>query len=227
VPFAAGGVADITARVLSQKMSEAMGQQVLVENRPSAGGIIASEAVAKANQTATPLLFITNGNAVSASLFKSLPYDTLNDFAPISTVGFFDLVMVVNSDSKIGSVGELIASARANPNKLNIARSTSAARRTSLRNFSSRCLESKRRLFRQGNARVILALKGNDVQWPLKSWHGDGADQGRCPQAARSNSPTSATGACRMFRPLRRAACAATRRLRGTASPRRQKRPRS
>jgi len=115
VPFAAGGVADITARVLSQKMSEAMGQQVLVENRPSAGGIVASEAVAKAEPDGYTLLFITNGNAVSASLFKSLPYDPVNDFAPISTVGFFDLVMVVDSNSKIGSVGELIAFAKAVP----------------------------------------------------------------------------------------------------------------
>src|SRR4029077_14877873 len=66
------------------------------------------------------LLFITNGNAVSASLFKSLPYDTVKDFAPVSTVGFFDLVLVVDSASKISSVRELIAAARASPNKLNI-----------------------------------------------------------------------------------------------------------
>src|SRR3979409_1694811 len=75
VPFAAGGVADITARVLSQKIGEARGQQLIVENRPSAGGIVASEAVAKAEPDGYTLLFITNGNAVSASLFKSLPYD--------------------------------------------------------------------------------------------------------------------------------------------------------
>src|SRR3989441_3940993 len=109
VRFAAGGVADITARVLSQKMGESMGQQVIVENRPSAGGIVASEAVAKAEPDGYTLLFITNGNAVSASLFKSLPYDTVKDFAPVSTVGFFDLVLVVDSASKIGSVRELIS----------------------------------------------------------------------------------------------------------------------
>src|SRR6266576_6672643 len=120
VPFAAGGVADITARVLSQKMSEAMGQQVLVENRSSAGGIVASEAVAKAEPDGYTLLFITNGNAVSASLFKSLPYDTVKDFAPVSTVGFFDLVLVVDSASKISSFRDLIAAARAHPGKFNI-----------------------------------------------------------------------------------------------------------
>src|SRR3954469_25121317 len=120
VPFAAGGVADITARVLAQKMSETMGQQVLVENRPSAGGIVASEAVAKAEPDGYTLLFITNGNAVSASLFKSLPYDTVNDFAPVPTLGFFDLVVLVNGDSKLRSLVELIQFAKASPGKLNI-----------------------------------------------------------------------------------------------------------
>jgi tripartite-type tricarboxylate transporter receptor subunit TctC len=120
VPFAAGGVADITARVLAQKMGDTIGQQVLVENRPSAGGILASEAVAKADPDGYTLLFITNGNAISATLFRSLPYDTVNDFAAVSTVGFFDLVVVVNSDSKIGSLKELIQFAKANPGRLNI-----------------------------------------------------------------------------------------------------------
>src|SRR5882672_10106502 len=120
VPFAAGGVADITARVVSQQMSASMGQQVLVENRPSAGGIVASEAVAKAEPDGYTLLFLTNGNAVSVSLFKSLPYDTVHDFAPVSTVGFFDLVLVVDVASKIGSVRELVAYTKANPDKLNI-----------------------------------------------------------------------------------------------------------
>src|SRR5690349_21715061 len=109
VPFGAGGVADITARVVSQQMGTAMGQQVVVENRPSAGGIVASEAVAKSEPDGYTLLFLTNGNAVSVSLFKSLPYDTVSDFAPVSTVGFFDLVLVVDSASKIGSVRELVA----------------------------------------------------------------------------------------------------------------------
>ncbi len=165
VPFAAGGVADITARVLSQKMSETMGQQVLVENRPSAGGIVASEAVAKAEPDGYTLLFITNGNAVSASLFKSLSYDTVNDFAPVSTVGFFDLVLVVDSASKIGSVRELIASARANPNKLNIGTINIG----STQNLAAELFKSMAGVDAQvvpfkTTPAVITALKGNDVQ---------------------------------------------------------------
>jgi len=119
VPFAAGGVADITARVSLKKLGEAWGSNSS-SKPPERRGDRCLRSGRQGGAGRLYLLFITNGNAVSASLFKSLPYDTLSDFAPISTVGFFELVMVVNSDSKIGSVDELIALARANPNKLNI-----------------------------------------------------------------------------------------------------------
>jgi tripartite-type tricarboxylate transporter receptor subunit TctC len=165
VPFAAGGVADITARVLAQKMSETLRQQVLVENRPSAGGIIASEAVAKAEPDGYTLLFITNGNAVSVSLFKSLPYDTLGDFAPVSTVGFFDLVLVVDSGSKIGSVRELVAFARANPNQLNLGTINVG----STQNLAAELFKSMSGIDAQvvpfkTTPAVVAALKGGDVQ---------------------------------------------------------------
>ncbi len=165
VPFAAGGVADITARVLAQKMSETMGQQMLVENRPSAGGILASEAVAKAEPDGYTLLFITNGNAVSATLFRSLPYDTVGDFSPVSTVGFFDLVLVVNSDSKIGSVRDLMAFAKANPDKLSIGTINIG----STQNLAAELFKSMSGIdalvvpFKATPA-VITALKGGDVQ---------------------------------------------------------------
>ena len=120
LPFGAGGVADITARVLAQKMTEGVGQQVLVENRPSAGGIVAAEAVAKAEPDGHTLLLLSNGTAVSASLFKQLPYDTVNSFAPISTVGFFGMVLLANPDAKIASIGEFLAFAKSNPGKANI-----------------------------------------------------------------------------------------------------------
>lgn len=76
VGFGPGGVADLTVRVVAQKLSGQLGQQILIENRPSAGGIVAADAVAKADPDGYTLLLMSNGNAVSASLFKSLPYDT-------------------------------------------------------------------------------------------------------------------------------------------------------
>ena len=165
VPFAAGGVADITARVVSQQMGAAMGQQVLVENRPSAGGIVASEAVAKAEPDGYTLLFLTNGNAVSASLFKSLPYDTVRDFAPVSTVGFFDLVLVMDAATKIGSVRELVAYSKANPNKVNIGTINPG----STQNLAAELFKSMSGIDAQivpfkATPAVITALKGGDVQ---------------------------------------------------------------
>jgi tripartite-type tricarboxylate transporter receptor subunit TctC len=120
VGFAPGGVADITARVVAQKLSEQLGQQIVVDNRPSAGGIVAADAVAKAAPDGYTLLLLTNGNAVSASLFTTLPYDTIADFAPVSLLGTFDVAVVASAGAKIDSMPALMAYAKANPGKLNI-----------------------------------------------------------------------------------------------------------
>ena len=120
LPYGAGGVADITARVLAQRLSQTMGQQVIIENRPSAGQIVASEAVMKSEPDGYTLLWFNQGHAVSVSLFNSLPYDPAKDFAPISTVGFFGMALLVDSKSPYKSVSELIAAAKSSPGKLNV-----------------------------------------------------------------------------------------------------------
>lgn len=120
VPFGPGGVGDITARVVAQKIGASLGQQIVVDNRPGAGGIVASEIVAKAAPDGYTLLLLNNAHAVSNSLFKSLPYDTLRDFAPVSSIATFSIVLLVNTDSPIKSVKDLIASAKASPGKLNV-----------------------------------------------------------------------------------------------------------
>lgn len=119
VGFAPGGVADITARLVAPKLSEALGQQVIVDNRQSAGGILAAELVAKADPDGHTLLLISGGNAVSASLYKALSYDPINDFAMVSTLAFFDLVIVADPAFPGGSVADLVAAARAKPGTLN------------------------------------------------------------------------------------------------------------
>jgi tripartite-type tricarboxylate transporter receptor subunit TctC len=120
LPFAPGGVADITTRTIAPRLGEALGQQVIVENLPGAGGVRASEEVARAAPDGYSLLLLTNGNAVSQALFNSLPYDPVNDFAMISTVGFFSMVIVTGPESKAKTLQDVIAMAKANPGKLNI-----------------------------------------------------------------------------------------------------------
>ncbi len=165
VPFAPGGVGDITARVLAQKLSETMGQQVLVENRPGAGGIVASETVAKADPDGHTLLLLTNGQAVSVSLFKSLPYDAVNDFAPVSTLGFFDMVLLVNGESRMGSVSDLIAAAKANPGKLNIATiNPGGTQHLAAELFKSMAGIDVQTVPFKATPAVITALRGNEVQ---------------------------------------------------------------
>src|SRR5436853_1126843 len=120
LPFGPGGVADITTRTIVPKLSDALGQQVIVENAPGAGGVRAAETVARAEPDGHTLLLLTNGNAVSQALFKSLPYDPANDFAMISTVGYFSMVIVTGAQSKLKTLGDVLATAKANPGKLNV-----------------------------------------------------------------------------------------------------------
>jgi len=120
VPFGAGGVADLTARTVAQRMSESMGQAVAIENKPGAGGVVAGDIVAKAEPDGHTLLLMSNGTAVSAGLFKSLPFDAVRDFAPISTLGTFDIAVLTAADAPYKSMAELLAYARANPGKLNV-----------------------------------------------------------------------------------------------------------
>lgn len=120
VPFGAGGVADLTARTVAQKLSESLGQPVVIDNKPGAGGVVAGDTVAKAEPDGHTLLLMSNGTAVSSSLFKSLPFDTVRDFAPVSTLGYFDIAVIVPADSKFKTLAELLAFARTNPGKLNL-----------------------------------------------------------------------------------------------------------
>jgi tripartite-type tricarboxylate transporter receptor subunit TctC len=120
VPFAPGGIADITARAVGEHMARSLGQPVVIENKPSAGSIVASQAVATARPDGHTLLLMSNGNAVSVGLFKKLPYDPQKDFAPISTLGFFDLGIFVAANSRFANLKALLDFARANPGKLNV-----------------------------------------------------------------------------------------------------------
>ena len=164
LPYAAGGVADITARVLAQRLSQALGQQVIIDNRPSAGQIVATEAAMKAAPDGYTLLWLNQGHAVSVSLFRSLPYDPVRDFAPISTVGFFGLALLVDSDSPYGSLREFIAAAKASPGRFNVGTtSIGGTQFIAAELFKSMAgLEFQTVPFKATPA-IITAVKGNDL----------------------------------------------------------------
>jgi tripartite-type tricarboxylate transporter receptor subunit TctC len=164
VPFGAGGVADLTARTVGQKLSESLGQPVVIENRPGAGGIAAGEAVAKAEPDGHTLLLMSNGTAVSAGLFKSLPFDTVRDFAPVSTLATFDIAIVAAADSRFRTLAELLAFAKANPGKLNIG----SINIGSTQNLVAELLKSSSGADLQivpfnGTPAVVAALRGGQI----------------------------------------------------------------
>jgi tripartite-type tricarboxylate transporter receptor subunit TctC len=121
VPFGAGGVADLTARAVGQKLGDQLHQAVVIDNRPGAGGVTAGSLVAQAEPDGYTLLLMSNGTAVSEGLFRKLPFDAQKDFAPVSLLGTFDIALVVPENSRLHSLADLLAFARANPGKLNIA----------------------------------------------------------------------------------------------------------
>lgn len=120
VPFGAGGIADLTARAVAAQLADQLRQAVVVENKPGAGGIVAGELVAKAPADGHVLLLMSNATAVSAGLFSSLPFDALKDFAPVGTIGTFDVAVLTQAGSRFRSMNDLLAQARANPGKFNV-----------------------------------------------------------------------------------------------------------
>jgi tripartite-type tricarboxylate transporter receptor subunit TctC len=120
VPYGAGGVADVGMRLLGEKLSARLKQQVVIENKPGAGGIAAAQADLSAAPDGYTLLMTGNNNAIAESLFKKLPYNILTDFASVSTASFFDLLIVTRAGSPLKSLADVVAAAKANPGKFNI-----------------------------------------------------------------------------------------------------------
>jgi tripartite-type tricarboxylate transporter receptor subunit TctC len=119
IPFTAGSQTDLLARMIGPKMSENWGQQVIVDNRPSAGGIVAGNIVAKATPDGYTLMLSSNAFAVSAALYSKLPYDPLKDFTGVALVASNPLVLVVSPKLGAKSVRELIEIAKAKPGQIN------------------------------------------------------------------------------------------------------------
>jgi tripartite-type tricarboxylate transporter receptor subunit TctC len=119
VPFVAGGAVDTLARMMGVKLSESLGQPVIVENRPGAGGNVAADAVAKSPPDGYTILQNTNGQAISPAIYRSLPFDVVKDFVPVTQLVASQLVLAGSPKLAATSVQELIALAKAKPGSLN------------------------------------------------------------------------------------------------------------
>jgi tripartite-type tricarboxylate transporter receptor subunit TctC len=115
VAFPVGGLLDTVSRVVGDKLSTVLGQQFIIESRPGAGGTLATAAVARAEPDGYTLMMINDNHAVNPSVFKTIPYDSLKDFAPIGFVGSAPMVLTANAKIPVGTVKDLVALARQKP----------------------------------------------------------------------------------------------------------------
>jgi len=120
VPFAAGGVADITVRIVVEKLGDKLGQRFVVENQPGAGGVAAARSAVSAAADGYTITLLTNGTAISVQLLKSFPFDPVKDFAPISTLGYFDWILAVNAASPVRTLPDFLKAAAEKPGALNV-----------------------------------------------------------------------------------------------------------
>jgi putative tricarboxylic transport membrane protein len=165
LPFAAAGVADITARLAAEKFGDKLGQRFVVENQPGPGGIAAARAVLSQAPDGYTIGLVTNGTAISAAIYKALPFDPVKDFATISTIGAFDLVFATNMDSEFKTLEEFIKAARAAPGKLNVGTINVGG----TQNLAAELLKASAGVNVQiipyrGTPDVIVALLRSDVQ---------------------------------------------------------------
>src|SRR5207237_5945370 len=112
VPFPPGGAVDIVGRTLGDELSKRWGQSVIIENRPGAGGAIATQAAAKAPADGYTLIVVATGHAINPHLYDKLPYDTFADFTPISQIGSSTNMLVVRADSAMKTLQDMLAAVR-------------------------------------------------------------------------------------------------------------------
>jgi tripartite-type tricarboxylate transporter receptor subunit TctC len=165
LPFGAGGVADVTARIVADKLSGKLGQRFVIENMPGAGGITAVTAVLSAPPDGYTLGLVTNGTAISAALFKSLPFDPVRDFQMVSTLGTFDLVFAVNAASPFKTLADFIKAAKAQPGKLNVGTiNVGGTQHLGAELFKSMANIDVQIVPYRNSPEIVVALLRNDVQ---------------------------------------------------------------
>ena len=164
VPYPAGGGTDLVARLIVPRLAERWKQTVIIDNKGGASGILGSEIVAKAPADGYTLLVTTSAHTINPSTSKSLPYDTLKDLAPVTTLAYFDMVLVTSANSRFKSLPDMLAYARANPGKLNIG----SINVGSTQNLVAQMFKSSAALDAQvvpfnGTPALVTALRSGDI----------------------------------------------------------------
>jgi tripartite-type tricarboxylate transporter receptor subunit TctC len=163
VAFSAGGGNDIIARLFGQKLAESLGQQVVIDNKPGAGSIIGTDFVAKAAPDGYTLLMGASGSmSVNPAVYAKLPYDSIHDFAPITMIGAFPLILAVSPKTPIHTVTEFVAYTKANPDKSNYA-APSASFQIAAELFKMRTGAVMEHVAYKGGNDAALAVVSGDV----------------------------------------------------------------
>jgi len=171
LPFGPGGVADVTARIVTEKLGDKLGQRFVIENMPGAGGITAARAVLSSPPDGYTLALLSNGTAVSVSLFKSLKFDPLTDFAPVSSMGYFDFIFVTKKDSPYATLADFIKAAKAKPGTLNVGTiNVGSTQNLSAQLFKSTAGVDVTIVPFRSSPDVLIALLRGDIQMAIENY---------------------------------------------------------
>jgi tripartite-type tricarboxylate transporter receptor subunit TctC len=171
VPFGPGGVADVTARIVTEKLGEKLGQRFVIENMPGAGGINAARAVLSAPSDGHTLALFSNGTAISVSLFKDLKFNPLTDFVPVSSMGTFDFIFVTQAGSPYKTLADFIKAAKEKPDTLNVGTiNVGSTQNLSAQLFKSTAGVDVTIVPFRSSPDVLVALLRGDIQLAIENY---------------------------------------------------------
>ena len=171
LPFGAGGVADVTARLVTEKLGEKLGQRFVIENMPGAGGINAARAVLSSPADGHTLALFSNGTAISVSLFKNLTFNPVTDFVPVSSMGYFDFIFVTQAGAPYPTLAEFIKAAKQKPGTLNVGTiNVGSTQNLAAQLFKSTAGVDVTIVPFRNSPEVLIALLRGDIQLAIENY---------------------------------------------------------
>jgi len=171
LPFGPGGVADVTARIVTEKLGEKLGQRFIIENMPGAGGINAARAVLSSSADGYTLALLSNGTAISVSLFKNLNFNPVTDFVPVSSMGYFDFIFVTKAGSPYATLADFIKAAKDKPGQLNVGTiNVGSTQNLSAQLFKSTAGVDVTIVPFRSSPDVLIALLRGDIQMAIENY---------------------------------------------------------